>query len=78
MTSPYNMNNHLQRKIVKVNETKNDELLIWNTFINTKIAQDQPQPQPSQKGSSTWRPNEPSMFDGNYFDIIFTSTSTEY
>lgn len=70
MTSPYDMNNLFKNKITKGNETKDDELLIWNTFINTKIAHDQPQPQPIQKGSSTWRPNEPSMFDGNYFILI--------
>jgi hypothetical protein len=49
----------------ELDETKRDEVMIWNTFINTRV----PHQQSMMKkgGASTWRQGEIGLFDhGNY------------
>lgn len=61
-----------------------EEVVIWNTFINTRIGPSEEAPTPASpkfkaKGASTWRPTEPSMFDeSNSYPIIFSKPTNSW
>jgi len=56
-------------------EAKDDEVLIWNTFINTKISAESNM-QSSRKGhrpsgSTTWRTDQPDILEEGKFTSLY-------